>query len=182
MMQDLSMHILDVCYNSVAAKAKNLYIRIEKNYKLDVLKILIIDDGFGMSEETLKKVTNPFYTTRTTRKIGLGVPLMKETCEMCNGSFKISSRPKIGTVIDMNLQLSHIDLMPMGDLGQTIFTLINADPNLEYQLEYICDDKSYIFSTVEVKEVLDGVDINSPEILLYLKDLINENIKEVEKR
>ncbi len=181
MMQDLSMHILDVCYNSIAAKANNIYVKIAKDRVKDNLNIVILDDGYGMSEETLKKVVDPFYTTRTTRKIGLGIPLLKETCEMCNGRFKITSRVDVGTAIDMNLQLSHIDLMPIGDLGQTMITLINANYEIEYELEYEINDCSYRFNTLEVKDVLGDVSINEAEILIYLKDMINENIRAIER-
>lgn len=182
MMQDLSMHILDVCYNSVAAKAKHIYIKLTKNRDRDLLAIVILDDGFGMSEETLKKVVDPFYTTRTTRKIGLGIPLLKETCEMCNGSFKITSKVDVGTSINMRLQLSHIDLMPVGNMGQTMITLINANEEIEYELEYNIDEVGYRFNTREIKEILDDVSINDAAILLYLQDMINENIKEIERR
>lgn len=170
------MHILDITMNSIKADAKLVEIYIEDSIKNNWLKISIKDDGRGMSQDVINKVTNPFYTTRTTRKVGLGIPMMKESCERCNGYLKIESNIGIGTTVFCCFERDNIDRAPLGNMGETIMTIINSGYNFELIYTHKTDIEEFIFSTREVKEMLEGMDINNISVLLWIKEYINENV------
>lgn len=175
-MNELSLYILDICENSIHADSKNLYLTIEENIKDNLLIITIEDDGRGMSKEVLEKVANPFYTTRTTRKVGLGIPLFKELCELCEGSFEISSTVGVGTKDVAKFKLDSIDLPPLGNIEDTLYCLACNDKNVELTFKYIKGDKEFAFSTLEIKEVLDGIPFSEPSIMQWFKDMVIEGI------
>lgn len=176
-MRELSLNILDIAQNSISAQAKNITILVRASG--GELTITIEDDGKGMSEEFLSKVMDPFTTTRTTRKVGMGLPLFKEAAESSGGSMKITSKLGVGTVVTASFQIDHIDRMPLGDLAGTMTILIMAKPEIDFVLEYAVEDRSYKFDTKEIKSILDGVPIESSEIITYLEGLINDNITQV---
>lgn len=175
-MQDLAMHLLDIVYNSIRAKAKCIKIFIRESFKLDIIIIRVEDNGIGMNEDTVAKVQDPFFTTRTTRNVGLGIPLFKMGALLCDGSFRLESKENIGTLIEASYKKSHLDTPPMGDLSETIVTLIQADENIEYEFHYENDDIQFDLNTVEIKEVLDGVSIVEPDIIIWLKSYVKEGI------
>ena len=175
-MNELSLYILDICENSIHADSKNLYLTIEESIKDNLLIITIEDDGRGMSKEVLEKVANPFYTTRTTRKVGLGIPLFKELCELCEGSFEISSTVGVGTKDVAKFKLDSIDLPPLGNIEDTLYCLACNDKNVELTFKYIKGDKEFAFSTLEIKEVLDGIPFSEPSIMQWFKDMVIEGI------
>jgi len=178
-MKELSMHILDIAMNSVKAEANLIEIKIEESIKNNIIKITIKDNGNGMSEEVLKHVTNPFYTTRTTRKVGLGIPMFKETCERCNGYLKINSELGIGTTVECALERNNIDRAPIGNIGDTIMVIINSLNNCELVFSHEVDGNKFQVSTIQIKEILDNVNINDSNVMLWLKDYVNENIKDL---
>ncbi len=178
-MNELSLYILDICENSIHADSKNLYLTIEENIKDNLLIITIEDDGRGMSKEVLEKVANPFYTTRTTRKVGLGIPLFKELCELCEGSFEISSTVGVGTKDVAKFKLDSIDLPPLGNIEDTLYCLACNDKNVELTFKYIKGDKEFSFSTLEIKEVLDGIPFSEPSIMQWFKDMVKDGINEI---
>lgn len=178
-MNELSLYILDICENSIHADSKNLYLTIEENIKDNLLIITIEDDGRGMSKEVLEKVANPFYTTRTTRKVGLGIPLFKELCELCEGSFEISSTVGVGTKDVAKFKLDSIDLPPLGNIEDTLYCLVCNDKNVELTFKYIKGDKEFSFSTLEIKEVLDGIPFSEPSIMQWFKDMVKDGINEI---
>lgn len=178
-MKELSMHILDIVMNSVKAEASLIEIEIEDSIKNNILKIIIRDNGRGMSEETLNFVTNPFYTTRNTRKVGLGLPMLKEACERCNGHFNIVSELGKGTVVESLFERNNIDRAPLGSMGVTIMTVVNSLQNCELIYKHKSDKNSFLLSTVQIKEILDGVDIKSNEVMIWIKEYVDENIKEL---
>ncbi len=178
-MNELSLYILDLVQNSVTAGAGHISIAISIDTVKDTLVIVITDDGCGMSEELLSRVTSPFTTTRKTRKVGLGIPMIRQLCEMCEGSFDIKSAPGKGTVLTLGFQASHVDLPPMGNLPETMLTLVNGTPEgIEFTLEYSVDGRGFDFSTEEVRQMLGGVPLNTPEVLAWIRDYISENIEE----
>jgi len=184
MMDELSLNILDIAQNSIAAEAKNVEIIISENDSEDTLIISIKDNGKGMTPEFLSKVEDPFVTTRTTRKIGLGISFFKEAAEMTGGSLKLDSTPGVGTVITATFQKSHIDRQPIGDLTGTIIALVTLNPDIDFILEYrICkenreNDNVFIFSTVEVKDMLGGdIALSNPEIASFLTQYLNEHLE-----
>lgn len=178
-MKELSMHILDIVMNSVKAKAKLIEIIIDENVENNFIKIIIKDDGCGMSKETLEKVTDPFYTTRTTRSVGLGLSLLKEACERCNGYLKINSDIGVGTVVESYFERNNIDRSPLGNMGDTIMTIVNSLHDCELIYNHVVNKNIFNFNTIQIKEILQETDINENSILLWIKEYINENIKEL---
>ncbi|MDL2251294.1 ATP-binding protein [Odoribacter sp. OttesenSCG-928-J03] len=181
-MKDLSSHIMDIAQNSVRAEANKIEISIQEDIQKDILSIVIIDNGSGMDEETLKRVSDPFFTSRTVRKVGLGIPLLKQNAERTEGSFTITSKKGEGTTVNVLFKFSHLDRPPMGDIAETIALLASANPDIHLIYKHTTNDGQYIFDTEEVKKILDGVPINMPEIVLALMDMIRGELKELGMR
>jgi len=148
-MEDLSLHILDIAENSISASAGRIEIRIDEDQANDLLTIEITDDGRGMDEETLKKALDPFFTTRTTRRVGLGLSLLAQAARQSDGRFDLSSAPDEGTTVKATFRLSHPDCKPMGDIGETIRTLVTAHPEIDFLYEHKKDNSTYRFDTRE---------------------------------
>jgi len=178
-MNELSLYILDISENSIHANSKNLYLEINENKENNILTIIFKDDGKGMDTETLKRVTDPFYTTRKTRKVGLGIPLFKELCELCEGNLKIESIVDVGTTVTATFKLDSIDLPPLGSIEETLYCLIYNEQNVDIYYKQVKNDKEFILDTKEIKETLDGVPLNDIEVSSWLKEFINEGIKEL---
>lgn len=181
MMPELSLNILDVAQNSVTAGATIIEITISADQRKDRLEISIKDNGCGMTEEQVERVIDPFYTTRTTRKVGLGVPFFKMAAEMAGGKFEIKSRTGEGTETTAVFRLSHIDRMPIGDLTGTMTALIGPNPDIDFILNYCLDGKGFIMDTREFKAVLGDVKLSEPEILSYICSFLQENMTECGK-
>ncbi len=175
-MEELALNILDVACNSVAAEATLIDIDVSVDTKSDKLSISVSDNGKGMSKEFLEKVTDPFATTRTTRKVGMGLPLFKMAALTADGEFAIDSETGVGTKTTASFKLSHIDRMPLGDLPSTVVTLIGAAKSADIVLKYAVDGREFVFDTRKIKKVLDGVDITESEIIVWLKEMMKENI------
>ena len=178
MMPELSLNILDVAKNSVTAGADLITITVAADTAADRLTIAIADNGCGMTEEQVARVTDPFFTTRTTRKVGLGIPFFKMAAELTGGSFTIASTVNVGTTTTAIFGLTHIDRMPMGDLSGSISTLIQASPDIDFVLDYSADDKSFTMDTREFRAILGDVPLNMPEVLSYIEGFLTENIAE----
>jgi len=171
-MEDLSLHILDIAENSVAADADKIEILITEDIKRDLLSVEIIDNGSGMDQETTKKALDPFYTTKTVRRFGFGLSLLSEAAKAANGSFSIESKKGKGTKIYTTFQHSHFDRQPLGDMGQTIITLILRNPEIDFIYVHKKNSQHYSFDTREIKAQLGDIPINSPEVIKILrKDL-----------
>lgn len=181
MMEDLAMQILELLMNSIQAGAKNITLLITDSKKENRIVMQLKDDGKGMSKELLQKVTDPFTTTRTTRKVGMGVSFMKGLCEICNGSFKIESEEGKGTEVTAEVEKDNIDRPPLGDLGSMMMYAIQANEDINYTLSYESDTNKFVFTSAEAKEMLDGVSMLEPEILLWIKEYINQNIEALEE-
>ena len=183
-MNELSLYILDLVQNSVTAGSKHITITVTFDTTADTLLIEIEDDGCGMSEELLSKVTSPFTTTRKTRKVGLGIPMIMQLCQMCEGRFDIKSKLGEGTKLTLLFQASHVDLPPMGSLPETMLSLVNGTPEgIEFKLVYTVDQNGFDFDTGEVRQMLGAdVPLNTPEVLTWIRDYIQENIEETHKQ
>ncbi len=175
-MQDISLHILDVAENSIKAQAHKIEIRIQDSAKDDLLTLEIIDDGMGMDAETLKKALDPFFSTKTTRRFGLGLPLLAEAARTANGDFSIESQPGKGTTIKATFQASHIDMKPLGDIALTLVTLILGQPEVDILFSHHIDQAQYILDTKEIKSQLNGLSIASPEVIRFIKEHIKEGL------
>lgn len=177
-MPDIAMHLLDIAYNSIRALAKMIKITIHDSEKENHIEISVEDDGCGMDEEMTKNVVDPFFTTRTTRKVGLGIPLFKEGALATGGDFKITSKVGVGTITQASYVKNHWDTPPLGDLAETLVTLIQADDQIDFLFTYVSDNHQFCLDTKEIKVILDGVKINEPDIILWLKDYIKEGLNE----
>ena len=180
MMTEISLNVLDIANNSIRADAGLIEIAIQINRDLDTLTIKIADDGCGMTAEQKQKVEDPFFTTRTTRKVGLGVPFFKQAALSTGGSFQINSSPGGGTTVTAVFTLSHIDRMPLGDMNSTIYTLITLNPQIDFLYTYRFDDKEFVLDTREFRQILNDIPINSPEVSVYLKEFLDENQSETD--
>ena len=173
-MQELSLNVLDIAQNSVVAKATLIRIGVEEDTASHRMVITIADNGCGMTEEQVKRVMDPFFTTRTTRKVGLGVPFFKMSAEATGGDFSIVSRPGEGTAGSACYHTDHIDMLPLGDMNATILSLITMNPDLDFVYTRSLDGKSYVLDTRELKKVLEDVPLNAPDVVLYLKEALEE--------
>lgn len=175
-MRELSLNILDIAQNSVRANAKNLDIIVTADSIYDWLTIKIDDDGDGMSEEFANRVFDPFTTTRTTRKAGMGLPLFKTACECTGGQLILQTQIGKGTSITATQKISHIDRMPLGDLGATVTTLIMSSPDITLNLTYKIDGTEFFFTTKDVAQTLEGILITEPEVLQLIQEYIASEI------
>lgn len=168
-MEEISLHILDIAENSVAAKADLIEIRITENKTKDLLSIEVIDNGEGMDNETLKKAMDPFYTSKTVRRFGFGLPLLSEAAKAANGHLSIQSEKREGTRIKADFQHSHIDRQPLGDIHQTLITLIIGNPDIDFIFQHDRNGDSYRLDTREIKAQMGGESINSLAGIRILK-------------
>jgi anti-sigma regulatory factor (Ser/Thr protein kinase) len=168
-LEDLSLHILDIAENSIAAGAKNLEISIREDTTEDMLTIQITDDGKGMSADELRKAGDPFYTTRTTRRIGLGLALLDEAARAANGKMEIHSEPGAGTSVRATFQLSHVDRKPLGKMADTIIALIACSRGTEIIYRHERNERTVLFDTREFKAKLSAGPLSSPEVLNFIQ-------------
>lgn len=179
-MKDLSLHILDIVQNSVSARASKITITIVEHLAEDTLSIRISDNGKGMSPEVLERVTDPFFTSRTTRKVGLGIPLFKQNAELSGGCFSIESREGEGTHLEARFGHAHLDRPPLGDMPGVMMILVGANPDIHFIYTHQRDEECFVFDTHEVQEALDGMSLNEPAVIPYLKEMIRENLKAIQ--
>ena len=177
-MKELSLNILDIAENSVKARATLTEIKIiEEN---DLLTLTITDDGCGMTEEILKTVSDPFYTTRTTRKVGMGIPLLKLESELTGGSLNITSKhiseypDEHGTVVTATFYKNHIDCTPLGDVVSSITTLIQGHPDTDFLFIHKTEEKEVSLDTRELRGVLGDVPLNTYDVIKWIEEYLNE--------
>ncbi len=174
-MRELSLNILDIAENSLKANASLISIDVLADES--ILTIKIEDNGCGMDGDFLSRVEDPFTTTRTTRKVGMGIPLMKMISEMSGGAFKVESEKGKGTVVTATFQVDHVDRPPLGDISQTIISLVGNLNDCDLIFNFNAFDTQFTLDTRDVRKELDGIPLDEPQILIFLRDLINENIK-----
>ena len=178
-MRDLSLHILDLMQNSIRAQAKvvSLSVLLKEN---GILSIIIEDDGTGMSEELLARVTSPFATTRTTRKVGLGIPMMAENCRLAGGDLTLESTVGKGTRLTATLNTASIDCLPLGDLASTMATIIMGSPDRpEFSLRCASPSGEMDFSTEQIRAALDGVSLAEPAVVQWIQESLQEEIEPI---
>ena len=175
-MKELSLNILDLAQNSITAKAKNINIEIVEKTAEKTMFIRISDDGTGMSEDTLKKAADPFFTSRTTRKVGIGISLFKMQAEMTGGAFALESEVDRGTAISALFRTDSLDFVPLGEIISTICVLISGTPEIDFNFVHIIDDSIIELDTVKLREAL-GRDISlaEPEVIEWIKGYLEEN-------
>ena len=180
-MTELSLNVLDIAQNSIKAKASLIKISVHIDTAADRMEIIIKDNGCGMSEEQAAKVTDPFYTTRTTRKVGLGVSFFKMAAEQTGGSFEIKSQLGIGTSVRAVFVVSSIDRMPLGNMSETIESLIVYNTAIDFIYTYSVNGESFTLSTLEMREILGNIPLNNSEVVAYIRDFLKENTETVNK-
>ena len=178
-MEDLSLHILDIVENSVAAQADKIEIRITEDKKNDLLSVEIIDNGIGMDKETKKKVLDPFYTSKTVRRFGLGLPLLSEAAKAANGRLSLESKKGEGTKVKADFQYTHIDRKPLGDMGQTIITLVVGNPEINLIYVHKKNSHTYILDTRKLKAQLKEAPLNSLDGIRMIKEDLKKDTGDV---
>lgn len=179
MMKDLAMHIMDIVQNSISAGATLIKVTILESVKEDTLKLTIADNGKGIPAEILEKVTDPYVTSRTTRKVGLGLPLLKQHADSTGGNLTIESKEGSGTTVIATFGLTHFDRQPLGDISGTMVLLAGANLKIRFVYEHTTEAGEYRFDTDEVNEMLEGMSISEASVMRFLKEMINENLKEI---
>ncbi|MDR2927906.1 MAG: ATP-binding protein [Cytophagaceae bacterium] len=177
-MKDLSLHILDITRNSVEAGAGEITVGMNVDNE-NILTIEFKDNGRGMSPEMVSNVTDPFVTTRTTRKVGMGLPLLKMNAELTGGSLHIHSEPMRGTTVTATFNLKHIDCMPFGDLGGVFSQLLGGTPDRRFIFSFSAKDGEFTVDSNEVWTMAKNAGISQPRIVKFLKEMINENLAEI---
>ena len=166
--------MMDVAQNSVRAEASLVEIEVEESDKNDSLSITIRDNGCGMTQEQVQQVIDPFFTTRTTRKVGLGVPLFKMSAEQTGGSFDITSEVGRGTQTRARYVKSHVDMTPLGDINSTVSILIRCNPEIDFVFTHSTDKGAFTLDTRELREVLEGVSLATPDAVEWIEQFLEE--------
>ena len=173
-MKEISLHILDIVQNSITAGANLIKIEIAENTAEDCFTFSVGDNGCGMPPEVLERVSDPFVTGRSERRVGLGIPLLKHAAELSGGSISIKSRVGEGTVVFARFVHSHIDRQPLGDMAETLFLIISSNPGIDFLYEHHINDGVFAVDTREIKATLDGVPITEPAVMFWLSEYLKE--------
>ncbi|CUX42996.1 Cell-division control histidine kinase PdhS [Clostridium sp. C105KSO13] len=176
------MNILDIAENSIRAGASLIEIEVSVMSSGDTLTVVIKDNGCGMSSEQTEKVQDPFYTTRITRRVGLGIPFFKQAAESTKGTFSIVSKPGKGTIVRAVFKLSHIDRMPLGDITATIYTLVVFNERIHFIYTYRYNENEFVLDTREIREILgEGVSFSNPEVSAFIKEYLISGKEETDQ-
>lgn len=176
-MREISLNILDIAQNSISAKATLIEIGLSE--QSNILTVKIADNGKGMSPEQLEQVRDPFFTTRTTRKVGMGIPLFKMAAEMTGGSFDIKSTLGKGTTVTAVFRTDSIDFTPVGDMAATMCSLISMNTEIDFVYRRINGEREFTLDTRQMREILGEVPLSSPEVTEFINDFICENTREI---
>ena len=172
-MRELSLNILDIAQNSLSAGAGLVTLTVDEDSGADSLTLRVEDDGRGMDADT-QRVRDPFYTTRTTRKVGMGIPLFRMAAEMTGGSLDIVSEPGKGTAVTASFSLSHIDRMPLGDMAGTVTALIRLNPGVDFVYRHTVDGRSFEMDTRELRAQLGDVPLSEPDVMEWIDGYLRE--------
>ncbi len=180
-MREIALHLLDIAENSVMAKADTIKISVSENTHSDRLSFSVSDNGIGMDDEMVSRVVDPFTTTRTTRKVGLGIPLLKAAAEACNGGLTITSIKGKGTKLSCWFQRSHIDRMPLGDLTNTLMMLLIGYPTIHWIFRYELNEEMFEFDDEYFKNELGDLPLSEPSIIRFLREHLLNGINSLKK-
>jgi hypothetical protein len=175
-MRDISLHVLDIVMNSLSAGATLVEISLSEWVSKNSLELVISDNGTGMDDETIKRVLDPFYTTRKTRKVGLGLSLLAQNAFLSNGTISIQSKRQQGTTVFVTFGYDHLDRIPIGDMTETIISLILLEPDKDFVYRYSTESKQYVLDTREIKEYLQEVPIHNKAVIKWIKEDLNQAI------
>lgn len=176
-MKELALHILDLAQNSITARASLVEIIVDENLKDDILTIILKDNGCGMDNEEAHRVKDPFVTSRTSRKVGLGIPLMLAACQRCEGDLVIESQKNVGTKLIATFKYSHIDRAPIGNMTETMTSLILGADNVDFLYIHKINQEEFCFDTREIRQTLgENVPLSEFSVLDWIKDYIDEGL------
>lgn len=178
-MKDLALHILDIVHNAISAKATLIGVDIRESEEDDVLALTVTDNGRGIPADMLATVTDPYTTTRTSRKVGMGLPLLRQNAEQSGGGISVVSEVGVGTTVKALFGLNHIDRPPLGEISGVIVDLAASRPEVEFVYSHTTAVDSFSFDTREVKEALDGMPMADAKMRRYLISMIDENLEEI---
>ena len=170
------MHILDIIQNSLSAGASIIELEVWESIVNNLLTIKIKDNGKGMSPEQVAKVTDPFFTSRTTRKVGMGLPLYKQSAEQSGGKLIIESEVGVGTTVTATFGHDPVDRPPMGALANAVVLMMSANPNHQFRFTYSYNDQSYSIDTQEINQALDGLPIHDVHVIKMITQIIEDNM------
>jgi len=175
--KELSYHILDIANNSVRGKAKELEVKIIEDDQSNLFSIEINDNGIGIPPDILSSIKDPFTTSRTMRKVGLGIPFLNDTCISCDGELSIKSIVGSGTWVKATMNYNHIDRPPLGNITSTMTTLITSEEQINIIYKHIINNNMFEVSTNQLKSILGDVPLSQVEVVLWLKGYIKENVE-----
>jgi len=182
MLPEISLNILDIAQNSIVANASLVKIIVEINTADNLMRVTIADDGCGMTPEQVAAVEDPFYTSRKTRKVGLGIPFFKQEAELTGGFLTVESEVNVGTTITAEFHTDSIDCMPLGNMRDTIHSLVTMNEQLDFHYVYSVDEKSFELLTAEMREILGGVSFKQKEVSEFIRGYLEENESEVNRK
>jgi hypothetical protein len=178
-MRELSLHILDVVENGIAAGGNCIWITVEEDDKADQLKITIRDNGRGMPIEKLQRINDPFITSRTTRRVGLGLSLLAAAAERCQGTVRVDTAPGKGTEVEATFRHSHIDRAPLGDMAATITTLIIGNPGIDFVYSHRIHGEEFRLDTREIRAEMEDLSLSDPIVIHHLTESIRSSLKQL---
>lgn len=178
-MRELAHHILDLIENSLAAGASTIRIKVSEDAAKDILSFEVDDDGGGLTEAEVKQIDDPFVTSRRLRRVGLGVPLLKQAACACGGDLIIQSTQGKGTTVKATFQRSHIDRMPLGDVAATLVAAVAAKPDVHLQYHHLVDGREFFFDTGWLMSQCGELPLNNVQILSWIKEVCRDGIKKL---
>ena len=178
-MLELSLHILDIVENSTRAGAKRIFIDIVEDKSADLLTMEIRDNGSGMSEDVLKRAMDPFFTTKTVRSVGLGLPMLAEAAERTGGRFIMESKGGEGTRVLVEFKLSHLDRQPLGDIAGTLVTLVAGNTDVDFIYRHRHDGREYILDTRDIKKEIGDLPINHVKVLIFIREHVQGGLQDI---
>ena len=181
-MRELSLHILDIAENGISAGGSCIWIKVDEARQKDQLKIVIRDNGSGMPSEKRDNINDPFITSRTTRRVGLGLSLLSAATERCDGTVRVDTQPGKGTTIEARFRYSHIDRAPLGDMAATITTLIIGNPEIDFVYSHQIDGNDFSLDTREIRAEMEDLSMSDPVFIQHLTDTIRTALKELESK
>ena len=181
-MRELSLHILDIAENGITAGGDCIHILVDEARATDLLTIKITDNGHGMPAEKIEKLTDPFVTSRTTRRVGLGLSLLAAATERCDGRLTVKTEPDAGTEVEATFRYSHIDRAPVGDMAATITTLIMGNPQIDFVYTHIIAGKEFSLDTRELKAEMGEHSLSNPVVIHHLTASIRNSLEQLEAK
>ena len=178
-MLELSLHILDIVENSTRAGAKRVFIDIVEDKRRDLLSMEIRDNGSGMSKDVLKKAMDPFFTTKTVRNVGLGLPMLAQAAERTGGRLIMESKGGEGTRVVAEFKLSHIDRQPLGNIASTLVTLVAGNTDVDFIYRHRHDGREYIFDTRDIKKEIGDLPMNHVKVLIFIKEHVQGGLEDI---